>query len=121
MNQQMDLLDNLLTTHPIQISWESSIQPYLKRQFWCVDDPDHPFLNGSVLTWTPTSSDDPEQLLTLHSIRLLLVISMTAKSIHWMVPPSIISDSAAEAVKFHSSDVLYCSHLVYWISTTQLD
>ena len=49
INLQMDQLDNWLTTHPIDVSWEISIKPYPKSQFGSIDDPDRQFGEGSEL------------------------------------------------------------------------
>jgi hypothetical protein len=65
MNRWMDLLGDLLTTHPIQTHWEFTIKPYTSWWFGWIDNPDCQFGNGSVWTWTWTRSHDPEPLLTL--------------------------------------------------------
>jgi len=61
----MDPLYNPLRTRPIQTGREMSIELYLNRQFWSIDDLDRQ--SGSGLVWTQTHirSDDPEPLLTL--------------------------------------------------------
>ena len=61
----MDLLGDPLTTHPIQMGWEISIEPYPNWRFGWIDNADCQFVNYSVLTWTGTRSDCLEQLLTL--------------------------------------------------------
>jgi len=44
----MDLLDNPLTTRPIQTGWEITMEPYPSWQFGFIEDPDRQFGNGSV-------------------------------------------------------------------------
>ena len=61
----MDPLGDPLTTHPIQMGWESTTEPYPSGQFGFIDDPDRQFGNGWVWTQTQTRSDGPEPLLTL--------------------------------------------------------
>jgi hypothetical protein len=73
MYLQMDPLEDTLRTRPIQMGWEMSIEPYPKRQFRNIDDPDRQFGDGSVLTRTLTRSDGPEPLLTLAAVLRLLV------------------------------------------------
>jgi len=65
MNLQMDPLDNLLTTHPVQTGVEMSIEPYPNQQYRCMDIPDRQFRKGLVPTRTRTRSAGPELLLTL--------------------------------------------------------
>jgi hypothetical protein len=61
----MDPLCDPLTTRPIQMGWEFTMEPYPSGQFGFIDDPDRQFGNGSVWTRTRTRSDGPEPLLTL--------------------------------------------------------
>ena len=61
----MDPLGDLLTTRPIQMGWEFTMEAYPSRQFGFIDDPDRQFGNGAVWTRTRTWSDGPEPLLTL--------------------------------------------------------
>ena len=61
----MEPLGDQLTTHPIQMGWEFTMEPYPSRQFGFIDDPDRQFGNGSVWNRTWTRSDGPEPLLTL--------------------------------------------------------
>jgi hypothetical protein len=61
----MDILDNLLTTGPIQMGWQVTIKPYSCWQFGISNKADRPYGNSSVWTRTPTRSDGPELLLTL--------------------------------------------------------
>ena len=70
----MDPLGNLLTTHPIQMGWELTMEPYPSGQFGLIDDPDGKFGNGSFWTWTRTRSDGPEALLTLVQIMMNTII-----------------------------------------------
>jgi len=44
----MDPLGDLLTTRPIPMGWEFTMEPYLSGQFWLIDDPDGQFGNGLV-------------------------------------------------------------------------
>jgi len=43
----MDPLGDQLTTHPIQMDFEFTMEPYPSGQFWCIDNPDCLFANGS--------------------------------------------------------------------------
>jgi hypothetical protein len=61
----MDPLGGLLTTCPIQMGREYTMEPYPSGQFRFIDDQDSQFANRSVLTLTWTRSDGPERLLTL--------------------------------------------------------
>ena len=61
----MDPLGDQLTNRPIQTGWKFTMQLYLSRLFWFIDDPDRQFGNGLVRTRTWTGSDAPEPLLTL--------------------------------------------------------
>ena len=61
----MDPLGDPLTTRPIQMGWEFTMEPYPSGQFWFIDDADRQFGNGSVWTRIRTRSDGPEPLLTL--------------------------------------------------------
>jgi len=65
MNLQIDPLGDQLTTHPIQIGWEITIDRYPNSQFRCIDQPDRQIGNGSDPTRTQTWSDGLEWLLTL--------------------------------------------------------
>jgi hypothetical protein len=65
MYLQMDLLDNWLTTCPIQMGRGISITPYPNQRFRFTDDPDRQSGTSSVPTQTWTRSDGPEPLLTL--------------------------------------------------------
>ena len=67
MYLQLDPLYNLLTTRPVQMGREMSMEPYPNRQFGLIDNPDRQSGSGSVPTWTRTRSDGPEPLLTLHT------------------------------------------------------
>jgi hypothetical protein len=58
---QMDLRTSL----PTETGWEISIQQSPQWQFGCIDNPDHKFFHGSVLTRIRTWTDSPEPLLTL--------------------------------------------------------
>jgi hypothetical protein len=61
----MDLLGDPLTTRPIQMGWEFTMEPYPSGQFWLIDIPDRQFGNTSVCTRTRTWSDGLEPVLTL--------------------------------------------------------
>jgi len=61
----MDPLCDPLTTRPIQMRWEFTMELYPGGQFRFIDDPDRQFGNGTVWTRTRTRSDGPEPLLTL--------------------------------------------------------
>ena len=61
----MDLLDNPLTTRPIQTGCEMSIELYLNWQFGYIDDLDRQFGNRSVPTRTRNRSAGLAPLLTL--------------------------------------------------------
>ena len=50
----MDPLYNPLGTHPIQTGREMSMEPYPKRHFGCIDDPDRQSGSGSVPIRTRT-------------------------------------------------------------------
>jgi len=63
----MDPLGDPLTTCPIQMGQEVSLEPYPKRRFGFIDELDSHSGNGLVWTWTWTRSDGPEPLLTLES------------------------------------------------------
>jgi hypothetical protein len=65
MNLWMDPLSVLLTTRPIQMGWEFSMESYPSGQFGFIDDSDGQFVDRSVWTWTWTRSDGLEPLLTL--------------------------------------------------------
>ena len=67
MKIQMDPLDNPLTTRPIQITCEMSIELYPNWPFWCIEDPDRQFGKGLVPTRMRTRSAGPELLITLIS------------------------------------------------------
>jgi len=61
----MDPLCDPLTTRPIQMRCEFTMELYPSGQFGFIDDPDRQFGNGTVWTRTWTRSDGPEPLLTL--------------------------------------------------------
>ena len=61
----MDPPGDLLTTRPIQTGWNIGIELCPNCQFGSIDNPDHQFGNGSVLTRTQTRNDGPELLPTL--------------------------------------------------------
>jgi hypothetical protein len=61
----MNPLCDPLTTRPIQIGWQFTVERYPSGQFGFIDDPDRQFGNGSVWTQTQTCSDGLEPLLTL--------------------------------------------------------
>jgi len=61
----MDPLCDPLTTRPIQMGWEFTMEPYPSGQFAFIDDPDRQYGKGSVWTRTQTQSEGPEPLLTL--------------------------------------------------------
>jgi len=65
MNLQMDPLGDSLKTRRIQMGWEITIELYPNWRFWCIDNPDRQFVNGSVPTQTRTRTDGPEPLVTL--------------------------------------------------------
>jgi len=65
MNPYMDPLGNRLTTCPVQMRWEFTIEQYNSWQFGFIHNPDHTFGNSSVWIWTRTWSDGPEPLPTL--------------------------------------------------------
>ena len=65
MNLSMDPLGDPLTTRPIQMGGEFTMEPYPSGQFRFLDNPDLQFGNGSVWTQTWTRSDGPEPLITL--------------------------------------------------------
>jgi hypothetical protein len=50
----MDPLCDPLTTRPIQMGWEFTMELYPSGQFGFIDDPDRQFGNGSVWTRTRT-------------------------------------------------------------------
>jgi len=60
----MDPLGDPLTTRPIQMGWEFTIEPYPSQRFGFIDNPNRRF--GSALGWTRTRtrSDGPEPLPT---------------------------------------------------------
>ena len=60
----MDLLDNPLSTGPIQTGRQITIEPYPNGRVGFIGNPEHQFGAGSVPTWTRTRSDAPEPLLT---------------------------------------------------------
>jgi len=64
----MDPLGDPLPNHPIQTSWEFTIESYPSWRFGFIGDPDRQFSSGSVPTRTQTQSDGPEPLLTLDQI-----------------------------------------------------
>jgi len=64
----MNLLGDPLTTRPIQMRWDFTMELYRSKQFGFVDDPDRQFVNGSVWTQTRTLSDGPELSLTLFEV-----------------------------------------------------
>jgi hypothetical protein len=61
----MDLLGDTLTTHPIGMGQEFTIELYLSGQFRLNEDTDSQFYNSSVWTRTRTPSGCPESLLLL--------------------------------------------------------
>jgi len=61
----MHPLGDPLTTHPINMGWEFTIEWYPGWRFGFIDNPDRPFGSGPVWTRTRTRSDGPEPLLTL--------------------------------------------------------
>jgi hypothetical protein len=65
MNLEMDPLCDPLTTRPIQMGWEFTMELYPSGQFGSIDNSDRQFGNRSVWTRTQTRSDGPEPLLTL--------------------------------------------------------
>ena len=54
-------LGDPLTTRPIQMGWEISIEPCPIWLFWYIDNPAGQFVNGLVptRTWTPSYGLDP--------------------------------------------------------------
>jgi len=72
---QMDLLDNPLTTCPIETGWEIAIELNPNWKFKCIDDPDCQLGDASVLIQTRTQSDGPEPLLILLTDQPSLAIS----------------------------------------------
>lgn len=56
----MNLVSNMLTTHPIQAVWEVTIQPCPCWRFRFVEDSDRQFCNCSVWIRTRTRSNGPE-------------------------------------------------------------
>lgn len=58
----MDALGGQLTSGPIQISWEISIEPDPRWWLWCIDDRDSHIGKCSSWTWTRTRSDRPMSL-----------------------------------------------------------
>jgi hypothetical protein len=56
MNLQRDTLGNKLTTHQIQLGWETYIKEYPNRPLWCMDARDCKFRTVSILTLTQTES-----------------------------------------------------------------
>jgi len=65
MNLQIDLLDYMLTTSPIQMGWETSLAPYQNCQFGYINYPKQKLGNSRVPTRTWNRSDSPNPLLTL--------------------------------------------------------
>jgi len=61
---QMNLLDNPLSTRPIQTDRVFSVEPYPNGRFGCIDNPVRQFGAGSVPSQTWTRNDGPELLLT---------------------------------------------------------
>jgi len=61
----MDPLGDPLTTRPIQLGWEYTIDLYPSWRFGFIDNLDCQFGSGSGLTRIQTQSDGPEPLLTL--------------------------------------------------------
>jgi len=64
----MDQLGDPLTTQPIQMGCEISIEPYPSWRFRCIGSQDRKFGDSSVWTRTRTRSDSPEPLLPLTMI-----------------------------------------------------
>jgi len=65
----MDLPGDQLTTRPIQMGWEFTINPYPSWRFGYIDNPDRQFGKGSVWTRTQTQRACPDPLLTQNVIR----------------------------------------------------
>jgi len=65
MNLWMDPLGDPLTTRPIQMSWEFTIEPYPSWQCGFIDNPDRQSANGVCWTRTRTQIHRPEPFLTL--------------------------------------------------------
>jgi len=63
----MDLLGDPLTTRPIQMGWEFTMEPHPSGHFGFIDDPDRQLGNVSDWIQTRTWSDDPEPLPTLNT------------------------------------------------------
>jgi len=62
---QTDPLDDPLTTRPIVMCWEMSIEQYPNQQFGFIEDLDRRYGDRSVPTLTRTQSGGPAPLLTL--------------------------------------------------------
>jgi hypothetical protein len=65
----MDLQGDPLTTSPIQTGWEICNEPQPNWRFGYIDDPDHQFGHGSVLTRTRTRTRMMVQNCFLHYAR----------------------------------------------------
>jgi len=74
----MDPLDNPLSTHPIQMGREFSIELYPNGQLGCIDNLDHQIGASLVATQTPTPSNGPEPLQTqtmpTHQLKLHIIL-----------------------------------------------
>jgi len=94
----MKPLDNPLTTHWILMGLEISMEPYLIWQLGCIDDRDHRFGHGSVLTWTWTGSGGLEPLLTLNKRQLLPEVRAKA-SCPWFILAKILAQIRTATLK----------------------
>ena len=82
MYLQMDPLDNPLSTRPIQMGRDYSIDPYPNGQFGLIAKPDRQFGTGSVPTRTQTWSDGPQPSIT--PLRMPKPTSVN-KDRHWSI------------------------------------
>ena len=90
MNLKMHLLGDLLTTRPIQTGWEFTMELYPSGQLGFIEDPDHPFGNGSVWSRTRIRSEGPEPLLTLVMSSLTNEWSLSTLCTVHRQPPSAV-------------------------------
>jgi len=96
-------LGELLTTSPIQMDWEMSIEPYWNWSFRSFDNSDYKLANSSLLTRTRTKTDRSQLFLTPHSshrvngITALLWLELSIwVSLPWQLASQHCSESCTD-------------------------